>query len=190
MDTGDLYVWERFRAGDRSAFLSIYDQHFPLLCRYCFQITPDKQLIEDVIHDLFVALWDRREHLGRVHSTKAYLMVSTRRQLIRQLQRNTGEELSNKVIASSFELAIEPTLKSYLPQALKSLNDRQREMIYLKFYNNLSNQEIAEITNTKLDTVYKTIQRTLRKLKEQLPTPTSTLLFVSSALLAVLAIFR
>ncbi len=190
MDTGDLYVWQRFRAGDRSAFLSIYDQYFPLLCHYCFQITPDKQLIEDVIHDLFIALWDRRQHLGRVHSIKAYLMVSARRQLIRQLKRNTGEELSNKMIASSFELVIEPTMELYLLQALKSLNDQQREVIYLKFYNNLSYQEIAEVTDTKLDTVYKTIQRTLRKLKGQLPSPTSTLLVVGSALLVVLATFR
>lgn len=189
MNGNDLQVWEEFKTGDRSAFLRIYDQHFLQLFRYCSQLTSDKQLIEDVIHDLFISLWDRRQHLGRVRSVKAYLIVSARRQLIRQLKRNTGEELSDKVIASSFELMIDSALEQYLQQALQSLSEQQREMIYLKFYNKLSYSEIAEVTNTKLDTVYKTIRRTLQKLKKLLPTATSTLLHIGLVLLAMLTIF-
>ena len=164
----DSILWQKFKSGDRQAFLTLYDQYFPVLFRYCRQITPATQLIEDTIHDLFITLWDRRHHLGEVQSIQSYLITSARRLIVQQLKKDSGEELSDNLSTAPFELMIGATLECDLAKALQELNEKQREVLFLKFYNGLSYQEIAEAMNLRLDTVYKIAKRSLNKLKKRL----------------------
>ena len=180
----DQIVWEAFRAGEHQAFLALYDQYFPVLFRYCRQLTPDTAMVEDVIHDLFLELWDRRHRLGPVRSAQAYLLASVRRKMIRQTQQSTPERLP-ETLPEPFELIESATLKDSLAGALQTLNEQQREILYLKFYQNLSYQEVAETLELKAATVYKTAQRALRKLKKH---PLLTGL-ISSLILAALLFF-
>ena len=161
-------IWQKFKSGDRQAFLTLYDQYFPVLFRYCRQMTPATQLIEDTIHDLFITLWDRRHYLGEVQSVQAYLITSARRLIIQRLKKDSGEELTDKLSIAPFELVIDMTVPCDLAQALQELNEKQREVLFLKFYNGLSYQEIAEAMNLRLDTVYKIAKRSLSKLRKRL----------------------
>lgn len=164
----DSIIWQKFKSGDRQAFLTLYDQYFPVLFRYCRQITPATQLIEDTIHDLFVSLWERRHHLSEVQSIKPYLITSARRLIIQQLKKDPGEELTDKLSIPPFELIINTTVPCDLAQALQELNEKQREVLFLKFYNGLSYQEISEVMNLRLDTVYKIAKRSMGKLRKKL----------------------
>lgn len=164
----DSILWQKFKSGDRQAFLTLYDQYFPVLFRYCRQITPDTQLIEDTIHDLFITLWNRRHYLGEVQSIQSYLITSARRLIVQQLKKDSGEELTDNLSTAPFELIIGATVECDLAQALQELNEKQREVLFLKFYNNLSYQEISEVMNLRLDTVYKIAKRSLGKLRKKL----------------------
>ena len=168
--TEDQRLWQAFKAGEQPAFLVLYDQHFPALFQYCRQITTDTPLIEDTIHDLFLSLWERRIQLGAVQSIRAYLLTSARRRLLLHLRQPSTETLSPSLPGDSFEVTSDATSEDALSQALQALNPRQREVLYLKFYQNLSYQEVAESLAINVATVYKTAQRSLTKLKSILTT--------------------
>lgn len=170
MDKADSSLWQEFKCGDRQAFLIIYDRYFPVVFQYCKQVTLDDQLIEDTIHDLFITLWDRRQRLGDVTSIKSYLIIASRRNLIHQLKERRVEELPDHLSIPPFEFNTEQTqLSSKVLEALQTLNEQHREVLYLKFYNNLSFQEISEIMELKVDTIYKMVARSLSKLRKELP---------------------
>lgn len=168
MCTTDEILWQKFRGGDQAAFLALYDQYFPVLFRYCKQLTPSIPLVEDTIHDLFVSLWDHRHQLGTIRSMQSYLITSVRRQLLKALKNDKSEELTDTLQIPPFELIADSTLQFDLMQALQELNEKQREVLYLKFYNGLSYYEIAEIMDIQIDTVYKIARRSLTKLKKRL----------------------
>lgn len=170
----DMQLWELFKAGDKKAFDSIYDRLFQPLCGYGDKICAEKALVEDVIQDLFISLWTRREHLGGTDSIKFYLFRCLRRMLIRRVQQEEKRgnaysftsgisfqlELSAKATSTTIS-DIEEERKKVLNQALHKLTDRQREAIYLKFYNNLSFQEVAEVMEIGVRSVYNLVGRTI-----------------------------
>ena len=167
MRNTDGNLWQRFKDGDRQAFLSLYDQYFPILFRYCKQITHNAEVIEDAIQDLFLSLWDRRSHLREAKSVKAYMMASVRRILLKQLKDNRLVELNHALEIPAFQPNESPQQLD-LVQALEQLSEKQREVLFLKFYNNLSYREVAEVMDIPVDTVYKISKRSLKGLKKKL----------------------
>ncbi len=168
MCINDKVNWQKFKRGDSLAFLALYDQYFPLLFRYCKQITPATQLIEDVIHDLFVYLWIHKENLSNVQSVQAYLITSVRRRVLTEIKNQPSELPGSNSACIPFEIALNSAIESELKEKILELNEKQREVLFLKFYNDLSYQEIAEIMDIKVDAVYKIAKRSLGKLKKKL----------------------
>jgi RNA polymerase sigma-70 factor (ECF subfamily) len=80
----DLALWRAFLHGDAKAFSIIYDRHFEVLYAYGLKIVKDGQLVEDMIHDLFVMLWERRQTLGHTHAIKFYLFTCLKRELVKK----------------------------------------------------------------------------------------------------------
>ena len=79
--------WRRFIKGSQGAFEQLYVQHVKMLYRYGLHLTTNRELLEDVIHDLFVYLHERRTRLPeQVESVSAYLLVSFRHRLLRSLK--------------------------------------------------------------------------------------------------------
>lgn len=176
----DAELWEQFRLGNKKAFDEIYDKFFQSLCCYGDRICDNKSLVEDVVQDLFIYLWTEKGRLGKTDSIKFYLFCCLRRKLIRVLAREKrrGDTFSSlKKENLSFRLALktnsipapedeEKHVK--LTLALTRLTDRQKEAIYLKFYNNLSFQEVASVMEIEVRSVYNLISRTIDTLREDL----------------------
>lgn len=195
----DPQLWELFRAGDKKAFDIIYDRLFQPLCGYGDKICADNSLVEDVAQDLFISLWTRKAHLGATDSIKFYLFRSLRRMLIRRIQQeekrsntysstsrtNFQLELSAKVLSSTISEE-EEERKKILARALHKLTDRQREAIYLKFYNNLSFQEVAEVMEIEVRSVYNLIGRTINMLRADFKKNSNTEVISLPSFLALL----
>src|SRR5690606_19659512 len=76
-------LWARFKSGSDSAFTQIYNQNIVSLYNYGEIITPNKELIEDSIHDLFVDLWKNKSKLGTTFSIKFYLFKRLKRKIFK-----------------------------------------------------------------------------------------------------------
>lgn len=176
-------LWGRLLEGDRHAFAEIYKTHVDHLYHYGMHFCRDHERVNDNIQDLFQDLWLTREHLSpQVQHIRYYLISSLRRRLLRSLQKDRRWQYRDSWEGFEFEfttpqenkLIQEETAaeqKKLLQAALGNLTRRQREAIYLRFYQNLSYNEVAGIMSMQVDSVYNTISKAIAILKKNLPFP-------------------
>ncbi|MBB6004128.1 RNA polymerase sigma factor [Arcicella rosea] len=175
-------LWIRFRSGDGDAFDSIAALRYRELYNYATRFTKDTELVKDCIQDLFLELWSRRENLVENPYVTVYLIKSLRNNLLRKLkiQKRLGNSVDiqddtyaftdgltveSEWIAEEFLHESEQTIR----QAIAQLPKRQQEVIFLKYYEGLSNEEIASIMDIEKQTVANFLYRSLTQLKKHFP---------------------
>ena len=175
---GDL--WERFQKGDRDALGKIYRNHVDFLYNYGMHFCLDSDRVKDCLQDIFRDLWLEREHLAAtVQNIRYYLLSSLRRRLLRSLQKDRRYQSDLPDDSFDFELIpshenaivadeIHNERKAKLQKGIASLTRRQREVIYLRFYQNLSYAEIARIMAMKIDSIYNLISKAIGLLKNSM----------------------
>jgi len=173
----DSQLWQQLQSGEQSAYAAIYKGHADYLLRYSYRITSDELAIEDAIHDLFVEIWKNRETIGSTDNIRAYLTVALRRKIVRTLQKKQKTE-SDKVpeeIHFNAELAIDEIIIATerseewslkLEKAMSLLSDRQREVLYMKYYSQMNNEEISEALGINNQSVRNLVHRSLEQLKK------------------------
>lgn len=172
--SNESLLWDQFRQGDQQAYLAIYHQYADVLFRYGIKFTPDREQVLDCIHDLFVELWERRSFLGTTTSIKYYLFRSLRRRIAKS---DSGDHLSSLPDDS---LAAEPQYfqwmmeeaqteqRRQIHEAIEALPTRQKEVIYLRFFNNFTFEESASIMGIDLRSAYNHTYKGLAALREKL----------------------
>lgn len=180
-------LWSRFKEGDSTAFETIYSSYVDDLLIYGSRFTKDSTLVEDSIHDLFVRIYERREHLNTPQSIKAYLYSSLRREILHRADRR--EMPQDEIQESHFELDIDVEQAiirselnkeqlSLIQETLAVLSDRQREVIYLSFYNNLSHDEIAQVLGINNQSVRNLLSQGLKRMREGTELPVAVIVLL------------
>lgn len=173
----DIALWANMRDGDRNALAQLYKTYFSALRKYGLCIHKDGDLVDDCIHELFSRLWTRRDRISAALNVKVYLFKSLQRILIAQVLHRKREAHNNNPLSdlssdSSEQLWINGELrKEYLieiKRCLKSLPKCQREVILLKFFNDLSYVEISEIMNLQVASVYNLISKAIEQLRQKM----------------------
>ena len=173
----DAIIWIEFRDGSEEAFDFIYGKYFTVLYGYGMQFYQNKALIKDCIQDLFIELWTKKNTLPEVHAVKYYLFQCLRRKVIKTITKKdflgdtppSVEFHLQSVISTEAAIINEEVVQDNAKRiqcALDRLTPRQREAVFLKFYENLSYNEIALIMHLS-DAKYarKLIYRSLKELK-------------------------
>lgn len=169
-------VWERLQEGDLQALRSLFLRHHDHLFDYGMQITSDRFLVQDCIHNLFYRIWDSRESLGEVTSVRSYLWISFRRELFRSANSNEPEFLTNTIQSYTPEIGLETEevttveerrgeWNSSLEAAMNNLTNRQRQAIYLKYFNGMGYDEIQQIMSINYQTARNYICSGIKALK-------------------------
>lgn len=173
----DVQLWEALRSGDKSALEAIYRREVVDLFRYGRRIIDNEALVEDVIQDLFIGLWRRKDSLGPTDSIRRYLFVALRRDLIRRnnrLRRITGEldeaRLEEETItAIDMEIIEEEDQEirsTRLRQAMVHLSKRQREVLFLKYFQLMDYHTIAEVLGINYQSVRNVASAGLKALRQ------------------------
>jgi RNA polymerase sigma factor (sigma-70 family) len=170
-------IWSSFKNGDWGAYTRLYDQYYHILNNYGYKFTRDVSLIEDAIHDLFVKLWTNRAALGEPASVKNYLYKALRNILLRKIKIETrfavyDEEESSYPFEISFDHVLiraeeEKQMQETIRDILSKLPSRQKEIVYLRFYEGLSYEEVAEVMAIDISSVYKLWYKAIDSLKDQ-----------------------
>lgn len=173
-------VWQQIKQGDPRAIDYLYDAYVQSLYNYGRKITKQEALVKDSIQNLFVDLWRNRESLPSPAKPKLYLLKALRYKIIYQLKREkrTREiELHSQDSWQEYAPSHEFTLiasqhtaeqQQQLRQELLHLSHRQREAITLKFYEGLTNEEIAVAMSIHTQSVYNLIHQSIEILKKSL----------------------
>jgi RNA polymerase sigma factor (sigma-70 family) len=185
-----LTLWKNFKEGDRQAFDMLLRQYYPLLLNYGARLVADRTFVEDCLQDFFIDLWNKRAGLGDAKVLNAYLISSFRRRLFREKEKTNRLKIVTDVTDDydfdvqfdiesdiiSKETDNETSLK--LKQHLDSLSKRQREAIYLRFYQSLEYPDIAEIMTINHHSAVNLIYDALKILRKNWVVPLIYWLFV------------
>ena len=169
----DTALWESFRNGDKEAFAILFRTYYPLLFQFGVKVTTDSALLEDCIQELFADIWQSRLP-PPVLSVKAYLFKSLRYKLIRVMRNNRHQSSLENVDDYHFELSHEHFVitnqesrekSDNVKSALSFLSNRQKEIIYLKYYQDLSYDEICTITDLNYQVARNLLSQAVKSLK-------------------------
>lgn len=168
-------LWQRFKAGDERALGELARAHYPRLYNYGLRLTPDAELVWDTIQDLFLELWDHRDTISHAVFVKTYLLKALRYKLLKaQPHRTTVTIDESKSVNGLFLASVEDEIIDNEVQAeqtrllhhlLASLTKRQQEVLYLRFYQNLENHQIAQIMGMERQSVANLLHRTFKELR-------------------------
>ncbi|MBV6640650.1 MAG: sigma-70 family RNA polymerase sigma factor [Cyclobacteriaceae bacterium] len=168
-NSSDKLLWNSFKEGSRKSFHYIYDQNFEKLLRYGLQFSSDQALVEDQIHELFIYLWKRKEHLDIQGSITVYLFWSLRNRIIKYMKAYREVAIDNdKELIESDEPFFDEHKYESLSKALQSLPPKQREVLTLRYFQNLDGEEIASIMNITIGATYNLISRAIMNLKSKI----------------------
>lgn len=171
--------WAAFKQGNPVSFSHLYQKYSAGLYNYGSKFSVDKDLIKECIQELFVQLWTNRSSIGNPAHPKNYLYKSFRNLILKrtsQLQRNHDfdetEDYHFNVNLNIEEAIIDGERREKITEQLQStisrLTPRQREAIFLKFYEQLSYEEIAEVMGITVKATYKIMARSLGFLRDNL----------------------
>ncbi len=176
----DMLLWKEFtQKGCESSFAMLYQKYFIELYRYGSKLFQEKELVKDCIHDLYVDLWKKRKELKPVNNIRHYLLVALKRRLINQYHRSKKITFQDTFedryclfsLSREHEIIDLQTLKAKKERIINALNlltERQQKVLRLKFYNNFTNQEIADKLSIDITSTYNLVSKALKGLRNNL----------------------
>ena len=172
----ESYWWSLFLQGDKHAFSEIFLSCHDDLFRYGIKLTRDPEMVNDCIQNLFLKLWKNHKNLKPVRDIKPYLFRSLRNHIIDilELKRPTlpldhdiEEMFLIEFTAEDFLISnqVEKETQEKIIQLLNQLAPRQRHAIYLRYFEELEFETIAQILEMQVQSVRNSISRGLRVMR-------------------------
>ncbi len=154
-------------------FEQLFKQNYERLYYHSMDIVHDEDLAKDVVSDVFVNVWRLRETIT-TNTVLSYLYTSVRNRSIDQLKHyNRNVPLIEEII-HELENFTDTDWDEYeariaaLKEELHRLPDRVRRVLYLRFYDQKSNQEVADLLGITVDGVKKIVQRSFAQMRASL----------------------
>ncbi len=174
-----LQHWQAFRLHNEQSLYWLYHAEYDRFYRYGLLSAQDPHLVKSAINAVFIDLWTRRQSLPDVENVRGYLFICFKRRLFHALRAEKDNAVSlpenwpQHLAESSYEDALighelDARRKEQIRRALDTLTERQRSCIRMRFFEELSYEEIAEQTNTTVRTVYNTIHNAINRLRQEL----------------------
>lgn len=171
-------LWSRICKGEQEALASLFYKYYGLLFNYGCKLVAHRELVKDSIQELFLTVWEYHESVNEANSVKSYLLCSLRRELFKRLRKQENRYERNRTFIETMqaeffnteELLIHfETKKEHrkdLKEAIEKLSRKQKEAIYLKFYEGLTSSEIAMVMEINKQSVYNHISVAINKLQK------------------------
>ena len=182
-DAGDRLA--RIRAGDATAFSDLFAEYFPRLCGFVLSYVRDPAVAEELVQDLFCALWRQREDWDPQGGERYYLLAAARNRALSYLRHQQvvdrhaerwarREGRTNRVPGMSQQLP-QPDQQLELAElseacrrAIHSLPERRRLVVTLRWQHQLSHAEIARMLGISVKGVEVQLSRALKSLRRLL----------------------
>lgn len=171
----DLLLEQITTEDNRLAFHRLFELYYPALCMYAKRFITDKETREDIVQDVFFAIWENRSRISVKTSARSYLVTCARNHCLNYLQRNHEryyESLIQEQIPiyaeSSEELYTWEELQTLLRQALDKLPENYRLAFEKNRFENKSYGEIAEEMQISIRTVERYKNKATELLKTEL----------------------
>lgn len=161
------------KRGSKEAFDRIYALYAGRLFAYCVQYTKCREDAEEIVQDVFLALWTRRESIRQEESLRSLLFIMSKHRVINAYRSTLNSPIYEDFLNCQNEL---PRDEDHYPieyeqylQAVKAtirrLPSTQQRVIALSRFSHLSNKEIAERLSLSEQTVKNQLSVGLKTLR-------------------------
>ena len=170
-------IIQRVRSGDQTALEEIFRTHYDGLCRFTAHLINSSDDVEDLVQDIFVRIWLKRENWHPKGSIRAYLFKAAHNQALNFLKSRQVRDVANVQIDDLFpsdsstdpvEEMINRDVKASISKAIETLPKKCRLVFTLNRQDGLSYSEIADVLNISVRTVENQIARALKALRKEL----------------------
>ncbi len=188
----DFTLWNNLKAGDEKAFSTLFEKYYSDLVRYGNSLCLYDDRVQDCVQDVFTDIWVYRESLSHNVIIKAYLLSSVRKRIARLYQRDPffKKERNIETTEFLFDFSIEQQLiddeitaekVSQLNMLINNLPSRQKEAMYLRYHQQLSVDQIAEIMSVNYQSASNILFRGIQNLRKDWKENISIILILASS---------
>lgn len=162
--------------GDEAAFACLFYSHYQKILAFICRLTRSSATAEDIVQDVFVKIWEKREVLAGVDRFDAYVYVLCRNHTLNMLKRMAYErtkisELKAEMsLSSQRDLAAVEDYYQLLDQAIEELPPQQQKVYILSRHKRLKYREIAQQMELSSETVKKYLKLATRSITGYLRT--------------------
>jgi len=169
----DLKTIAKFKNGDILAFRKIYDGFSEPLYRFAYSYLKDSFEAEEIVQDVFLKVWEKRDEIDEQKSFKSYLYRITINKIFNELKHRVVKQKYEQHLLNFDQLTHETPessiqfqeLNKKLELLLTKLPEQQRAIFIMSRWKGLSNAEIAEKLNLSIRTVENQIYRAAKFVK-------------------------
>jgi len=171
-----LNLWHQSQAGDSLAFCQLADKQYRTLFNYATNFTTDREFIKDSIQELLIHIWEKRETIN-IQFVSIYFLKALRNQLLQEFRRNNaanslldidevGQLSDYKTIETEIEQSeIYSENQIKVRSAIEELPRRQKEAVFLKYFEGMDNEQIADLMQVNRQSVANLLFKAITYLK-------------------------
>lgn len=163
-------------ANDMDLIQSLYDQYANDLLLYGLKMGFHKDVLEDAIHDIFYRMCRSPHRLKKIEKLKLYLFSALKNQLV-NIQKASSKKSTTEIQEFNFSVKIDSLyilieeeerirIKKKIDTLLEVLSVKQREVIYLRFFQEMSYEEIGIMLNMTPASVKNVVYKAVNKIRK------------------------
>lgn len=172
----ELFVFNRMVEGDKEAFRFFFEKYYPDLCNLVNLYLHDPVMSEEIVQDIFIYLWEKKENIKIESSLKSYLLRASKNRSLNYIRNekikfniyNKLADSDNGTIEMPDSVMDSNQLREIINTAIDSLPERCREIYILGKEKSMSYKEISIELGISVKTVEGQMGKALKKLREQL----------------------
>jgi RNA polymerase sigma-70 factor, ECF subfamily len=160
---------------NHKAFQELFNEHYSSLCRFAVSFLKDNDSAEEVVQQVFVNLWDKRDLMDAEKSIKTYLFTSVKNRSLNFIRDNKKYrsyyldiEGEMEIPVSEKDIISEADLNTQVKNALDKLPEKCREIFELCRFEEMKYKEVAEKLGISQKTVEAQMSKALKIMREEL----------------------
>ena len=153
------------------AFKQLYEYYSIVVYRVAYKYLHSTDQAEDVVQEVFLAIWTRRSEIGLIHSFQYYLFSMAKNLCLKYIKNVASEALVHVEYSERVELGGTEDMEIYqdlLKNAVQELPPQQKQIFELAKFQGLSHDAIAKALNLSASTVNNHMTAALKSIRIRL----------------------
>ncbi|MDR2919292.1 MAG: sigma-70 family RNA polymerase sigma factor [Tannerella sp.] len=173
--TYEKKLWILFLEGDEEAYAELYTTYVNILFAYGMHFTTNREVVKDCVQDVFTKLYVNRSRLIPIENVKVYLFTTMRNTLFNLFKKEVEHHRLDLIEpAFHIEFPVEHQIieqeqlteqKKKLEEFMKKITSRQKEVLYYRFVEELSFEDICKLMHMNYQSVRNLLHRTISSIR-------------------------
>jgi RNA polymerase sigma factor (sigma-70 family) len=155
----NFFLAGQLKLGNSKAYDFLMDSFYQKLCGYAYSLSHDHAAAEDIVQNVFVAIWSNKKNINPLFSMKSYLYKSVYNEFINQYRKNKPVFFLEKKYLESIDVVVESSdenldkLLKLLDKEIHKLPLKCKQIFLLNKKEGLTHIEISEYLNISVKTI-------------------------------------